>query len=593
MVSQSVIIGSAAAGATFATLCAGAVLYYLCCYRKKNKYTFSRFHPVQKDPNRISITPDSIKPGLLTSMLTDHDPSMTSSSSHAYPPHVSPRKHQGAIKVRPGERRPQREHTDGSPGKKEHSGEQSSSQTSQTAGGHVSTQLFKGKRNSQEGGLGKQEGQFTRYGGTLPRQTDAIEEEDDVFDGEPAPASDDIVLEAVTVHSLSYSSASSMESRSDIMASHPRPKHTSASSMDSTTGSLARLSMLGSDSRPWMEGESKRSSLQKSLTLLSMDAGSARRVQDAPLGQVLFRIEKVFGVVIDDTPDTLQVHLHCAEGLPGKTPSTFVKGFLVNMRNISAQGEVLSHEASWKSKKVMKTCEPAFESTHTMPCPPIADFNHLGLLMYIYDHNQLAKDDVIGHVWMPLKDIDIHAKQTMWKAMKQGKLLSSEECQVPLGELKLAVGYSRGSRKLAVTIRKARDLQKTRLAKPPDPFVKVRLVYNDYKIASLEMEQQQHTTDPTFNETVHFTLDPDVDIQRCTLTVVVWHYEQLGSNIPIGIINLSAMERSGKAQQHWRQIMSGNGEMVEKDHKLQPYSTVAPYSKKKKRAKVERRVDMN
>eukprot|EP00117_Sycon_ciliatum_P048865 scpid21975/ scgid0210/ Synaptotagmin-2; Synaptotagmin II len=326
--------------------------------------------------------------------------------------------------------------------------------------------------------------------------------------------------------------------------------------------------------------------------LVSFEKGFAKTLeslggtqeQHAPYGQLQIKLEYITASC------ALRVHVLRAIGLPamdiGGTSDPFVKVLLIDTLQITPAGKVLKIESSWKTKHESKTLNPEFDVHYDMMCPPSIPLQRLGILLQVYDYDRLSRNDIIGHAWVPLSDLDLTSIPTLWRALERGKQISTEEVSIALGEVEVAIGYKSQKRQLTVLIKYAKKLPKISLSKPPDPCAKVRLIYEDCKIGSKDFKPERNDQNPTFNKTAHFTLDADIPIEECVMTVSICHREGMTS-IPIGIVNFGVSiltDQDASGQNHWNDIMQKPaGELVSKWHKLHSHVHAATYSKKKKR----------
>ena len=148
---------------------------------------------------------------------------------------------------------------------------------------------------------------------------------------------------------------------------------------------------------------------------------------NAPLGRLQFRLEYCYD------RNSIRLHLIRAEDLPAKdlrgTSDPFLKVYLIDLRQMTPDGQVRLGKA-WRTRTHQQTLNPELDEYHDFECPTIAAARHLGLLMHIYDYDRFSRNDIIGHVWLPLKGVDLSDIPTIWKAIQPGKKIRAEEVRL-------------------------------------------------------------------------------------------------------------------------------------------------------------------
>ena len=108
-----------------------------------------------------------------------------------------------------------------------------------------------------------------------------------------------------------------------------------------------------------------------------------------------------FSLHYDIQRRTMTVHLQEASNLPAKDQSGTSDPFVVMHLHPNK-------EEIFESKIVYKTLNPFFYQSFEFHNLLLDDLYRQSLVFRIYDHDRFSKDDMIGGIVLPLKDVDVY-----------------------------------------------------------------------------------------------------------------------------------------------------------------------------------------
>ena len=108
-----------------------------------------------------------------------------------------------------------------------------------------------------------------------------------------------------------------------------------------------------------------------------------------------------FSLHYDIQRRTMTVHLKEASNLPAKDRSGTSDPFVV--MHLHPNKEVI-----FESKIVYKTLNPIFNQSFEFHNLQLDDVHRQSLVFRIYDHDKFSKNDMIGGIVLPLKDVDVY-----------------------------------------------------------------------------------------------------------------------------------------------------------------------------------------
>ena len=108
-----------------------------------------------------------------------------------------------------------------------------------------------------------------------------------------------------------------------------------------------------------------------------------------------------FSLHYDIQRRTMTVHLQDASNLPAKDRSGTSDPFVVMHLHPNK-------EEIFESKIVYKTLNPVFDQSFEFHNLQLDDLHRQSLVFRIYDHDRFSKNDMIGGIVLPLKDVDVY-----------------------------------------------------------------------------------------------------------------------------------------------------------------------------------------
>ena len=108
-----------------------------------------------------------------------------------------------------------------------------------------------------------------------------------------------------------------------------------------------------------------------------------------------------FSLHYDIQRRTMTIHLQEASNLPAKDRSGTSDPFVVMHLHPNK-------EEIFESKIVYKTLNPVFDQSFEFHNLQLDDVHRQSLVFRIYDHDRFSKNDMIGGIVLPLKDVDVY-----------------------------------------------------------------------------------------------------------------------------------------------------------------------------------------
>lgn len=149
---------------------------------------------------------------------------------------------------------------------------------------------------------------------------------------------------------------------------------------------------------------------------------SAQKLESATCGQIEFQLEYIYRT------ESIRLRLLRARNLPamdiGGTSDPYVE---VRMIDVTERGDssLPRRLAQWRTSHQSKTLDPVFNEFYDFSYPVSRSLASVAFLLHVYDHDRLSRDDVIGHVWVRLKGLDLTSCPRMWQNIVPGKASGS------------------------------------------------------------------------------------------------------------------------------------------------------------------------
>ncbi|XP_054283657.1 synaptotagmin-5 isoform X2 [Macrosteles quadrilineatus] len=184
----------------------------------------------------------------------------------------------------------------------------------------------------------------------------------------------------------------------------------------------------------------------------------------------------------------------------------------------------------WQTRIHKRTLNPVFDEDFVFEVRPAA-LGRRTLEIILYDFDAYSRHHSIGGVKLPLANIDLSDKVSLWKGLGP---CSEQDSKAELGELMVSLAYLPSAERLTVVVIKARNLRvvdDTRSSS--DPYVKVSLITNGRRLKRKKTSVHRNTVSPVFNEALTFDISKDA-LTKCRIEFNVMHDSLLGPSESLG-----------------------------------------------------------
>lgn len=249
----------------------------------------------------------------------------------------------------------------------------------------------------------------------------------------------------------------------------------------------------------------------------------------------------------------------------GGTSDPYVKVFLLPDK-----------KKKYETKVQRKNLSPVFNETFIFKIP-YAELGGKTLVLQVYDFDRFSKHDMIGEIKIPMNSVDLGQPMQVWRDLDSGE----KEEQEKLGDICISLRYVPTAGKLTVNIMEAKNLKKMDVGGLSDPYVKIVLQQNGKRIKKKKTTVKKNTLNPYFNESFSFEI-PFEQIQKVQVVIMVFDYDKLGSNDPIGG-TFMGYGATGVGLRHWSDMLANPRRPVAQWHTLMAEEEVEAALKAKPR----------
>nr|XP_022319811.1 synaptotagmin-15-like [Crassostrea virginica] len=265
-----------------------------------------------------------------------------------------------------------------------------------------------------------------------------------------------------------------------------------------------------------------------------------------------------FSVLYDVAVEQIHVTLVKVRELPGRGRDNsyrdpFVKIFL------------LPEERSCRVSKVRrKTLSPVYNETFTFQVSPDNLKNRV-LRFSVYDVDKRRVRHSMGHILVPLQDIDLTKGDVMYRDLEPNSQVHSV-----MGEINIGLCYMPSIEKIKVVIIKARNLRQIEIDQNRHVFVRLQMLHGHKVCKTKNTMHQKASTEPTFNESFSFSMSGRIvdtcsfEISLITSTKTPFSHDEIYGKTVIG----SFMFARGDELLHWQEMMNQPRSSVVKWHQL-------------------------
>ncbi|XP_061196190.1 synaptotagmin-15-like [Saccostrea echinata] len=265
-----------------------------------------------------------------------------------------------------------------------------------------------------------------------------------------------------------------------------------------------------------------------------------------------------FSVLCDVAVEQLHVTLVKVRELPGRGRDNsprdpFVKIFL------------LPDERNCKVSKVRrKTLAPVYNESFTFQISP--DQMKTRVLRFsVYDVDKRRVRHSLGHILVPLQDIDLTKGDLMYRDLEL-----NSQVHTTMGEINIGLTYLPSVEKIKVVIIKAKNLRQIDIDQNKHVFVRIQMVHGRKVCKTKNTMHHRASTEPTFNESFSFSVSGKTvdtcsfEISLMTSTKTPFSHDEIYGKTVIG----SFMFARGNELLHWQEMINHPRSSVVKWHQL-------------------------
>lgn len=194
----------------------------------------------------------------------------------------------------------------------------------------------------------------------------------------------------------------------------------------------------------------------------------------------------------------------------------------------------------------------------------------ISIRLSLCSHDRFSRVQSLGEFIVNLNEVTFDPAQPLVLQRRLSQINSQVTTEEKdKGELSLSLRYQRGSKKISVIVLKATNLKKPKKFMTNDPYITIKLLYNDELVVKKKTKSKKGSSSPCWNEPFAFDLDQN-DLTKYMLIFTMKCKDIFSSVTKLGVVRIGAMaESTGK--DHWNDsVCSKNNTMrqVTMTHKL-------------------------
>ncbi|KAL8597441.1 hypothetical protein ACOMHN_050939 [Nucella lapillus] len=267
-----------------------------------------------------------------------------------------------------------------------------------------------------------------------------------------------------------------------------------------------------------------------------------------------------YSIVYDAAVEQLNVTLIKVKDLPGRGAhhyprDPFVKIFL------------LPDDRTCRTSKVRrKTLSPVFNENFVFSVTA-DDVKTRVLRFSVYDVDKKKVRHSLGHVMVPLRDVDLGHVDTYWSDLE-----SMPQALSSMGDLELSLCYLPQSEKIKVGVMRARNLKHTDLDADTRLYLRLQLFYGRKIHRTKRTTSRSSSLDLTVNESLSFSVSGK-QLESCRLEIALMMTSQrrtgLTHDVEYGRVVIGPfMYARGEELIHWQEIMAQPRSVITRWHAL-------------------------
>uniref|UniRef100_A0A8D8SRQ3 Synaptotagmin-9 n=1 Tax=Cacopsylla melanoneura TaxID=428564 RepID=A0A8D8SRQ3_9HEMI len=189
----------------------------------------------------------------------------------------------------------------------------------------------------------------------------------------------------------------------------------------------------------------------------------------------------------------------------------------------------------WQTHIHKKTLNPVLDEDFIFETRPM-NISKRTLEVIMYNFDAYSRHHSIGHVKIPLSDVDLSDRSLMWKYLEP---CTPEDTKGDLGELMVSLIFLPSAERLTVNILKARNLRVVDDSRnSSNPYVKVSIIHNGRRIKKKKSTVFHNTVNPGWSEALTFTVSKET-LGRAKIEFLVMHDSILSGGEVLGKAEVS------------------------------------------------------
>ena len=190
------------------------------------------------------------------------------------------------------------------------------------------------------------------------------------------------------------------------------------------------------------------------------------------------------------------------------------------------------------------------------------NLDHNWNLFQVFDYDRFSRDDVIGEVTLPLRDVPMQAEPVEFVK----ELCPSTHSSCWLGDILLSLCYKPSESHLTLIVIKCRKLKPMDVTGTSDAYVKVTLFSCGRRMAKRRTTVKMKCLDPVWNEAMVFEMMFN-KIRDVQIVVCVRDHNQYLPNKTIGQVVIGSRS-TGTGFKHWADVLGSSRKAIAMWHRI-------------------------
>lgn len=218
----------------------------------------------------------------------------------------------------------------------------------------------------------------------------------------------------------------------------------------------------------------------------------------------------------------------------------------------------------YSTKIIKKNLNPLFNETFVFEVMS-SEIASRTVLFHVFDHDAVGKDDLIGHLSVPLGKLDLSRTIVEWQDLE--KPGDEHMPEASPGDVCISLRYVAATGTLTVVVLEAKNLPTNENGNEPDSFVKLTLKHENKKVKQKKTTVRKACINPYFNET--FTFDIQLQLIRSVVLDVAMASPGRIRSKTLGRVELGAAVSNAPQAQHWNDVLANPRHPIARWHQLQ------------------------